>query len=165
MAFVPDAGIKGEENNYIPQILWDPVNRIWWPCLVPTSTTRFASDLGYGMDKNLTGTYKENTFMNNDIKFLYIEWRTRYSLTKFEDDLDCMPQLFSNPNRCGFWHICMLLWSKVLWSIGRTNYSNYSIRVDPYSHQIILFLPLTCVWVTNKSTYLVLWSSIHASKL
>ena len=27
-------------------------NKIWWLCLVPTSTTRFASDVGYRMDKN-----------------------------------------------------------------------------------------------------------------
>ena len=37
-------------------------NRIWWLCLVPTSTTSFASDLGYRMAKNLIGLYKENTF-------------------------------------------------------------------------------------------------------
>ena len=27
-------------------------NKIWWLCLVPTSTTRFASDVGYRMAKN-----------------------------------------------------------------------------------------------------------------
>ena len=27
-------------------VLWLIINRIWWPCLVPTSITRFASDLG-----------------------------------------------------------------------------------------------------------------------
>ena len=26
-------------------------NKVWWLCLVPTSTTRFASDAGYRMDK------------------------------------------------------------------------------------------------------------------
>ena len=36
-------------------IIWTNVNRIWWLCLVPTSTTRFASDLGYRMTKNLIG--------------------------------------------------------------------------------------------------------------
>ena len=35
--------------------------------------------------QNLIGLYKEKLFVNNDIKFLNIEWRTRYSLTNFED--------------------------------------------------------------------------------
>ena len=26
-------------------------NKVWWQCLVPTSTTRFASDVGYRMAK------------------------------------------------------------------------------------------------------------------
>ena len=42
-------------------------NKIWWLCLVPTSNTRFASDVGYRMAKNLIGLYKEQFFMNNDI--------------------------------------------------------------------------------------------------
>ena len=37
------------------------------------------------MDANLIGLYKENAFVNNDIKFLNIEWRTWYSLTDFGD--------------------------------------------------------------------------------
>ena len=32
-----------------------PVNNIWWLCLVPTSTTRFASDEGYRMAQNWYG--------------------------------------------------------------------------------------------------------------
>ena len=27
------------------------INKVWWQCLVPTSTTRFASDVGYRMAK------------------------------------------------------------------------------------------------------------------
>ena len=57
-------------------------NRIWWPCLVPTSTTRFASDLGYKWPKIYI---RKILVMNNVIKFRNIEWRTRYSLTNFED--------------------------------------------------------------------------------
>ena len=34
-------------------------NKIWWLCLVPTSTTRFANDVGYRMAKKLIGLYKE----------------------------------------------------------------------------------------------------------
>ena len=29
----------------------DCYNKVWWQCLVPTSTTRFASDVGYRMAK------------------------------------------------------------------------------------------------------------------
>ena len=36
-------------------------NKIWL-CLVPTSTTRFAWDVGYRIGKNLIGLYKENNF-------------------------------------------------------------------------------------------------------
>ena len=49
-------------------------NKIWI-CLVPTSTTRFASDVGHRMAKK----YRV------DIKFLNIEWRTPHQLTNFED--------------------------------------------------------------------------------
>ena len=48
-------------------------NRIWWLCLLPTSTTRLASDRGYRMEKKIIGFYKEILFMNIDIKFLNIE--------------------------------------------------------------------------------------------
>ena len=60
-------------------------NKIWWLCLVPTSTTRFASDVGYRMANKIIGLYKEIIFKNNDIKFLNIEWSTPYPLTNFED--------------------------------------------------------------------------------
>ena len=43
------------------------LNKIWWLCLVSTSTTWFASDVGYRMAKNLIELYKEIIFMNNDI--------------------------------------------------------------------------------------------------
>ena len=43
------------------------LNIIWWLCLVPTSTTRFASGVGYRMAKKGIGLYKEIFFMNNDI--------------------------------------------------------------------------------------------------
>ena len=64
--------------------LWLIINRIWWPCLVPTSITRFASDLGTEWSK-IIGLCKESAFfMNNDIKFLTIEGRTRHSPTNLE---------------------------------------------------------------------------------
>ena len=52
---------------------------------IATSTTRLASDVGYKMAKKCMGLYKEVIFMNNDMKFLDIEWRTPYPLTNFED--------------------------------------------------------------------------------
>ena len=44
-------------SHYLNQC-WDIVNRFWWLCLVPTLTTRFASDLGYRITKNSIGLYK-----------------------------------------------------------------------------------------------------------
>ena len=41
------------ENDY------HSANKIWWLCLVPISTTRFASDVGCRMAKNINGLYKE----------------------------------------------------------------------------------------------------------
>ena len=49
------------ELTSIPEYLPSGV-KIWWLCLVPTSTTRFASDVGYRMDKKLIRLYKENNF-------------------------------------------------------------------------------------------------------
>ena len=78
-------------------------NKIWSLCLVPTSTTRFATDVGYRMAKKWVGLYKEIFFMKNDILFLNREWGTRYSLTNFGDHfLDCMPQLFLRPQYVWF---------------------------------------------------------------
>ena len=39
------------------------LNKIWWLCLVPISTTRFASEVGYKNAPNLIVLYKENTFL------------------------------------------------------------------------------------------------------
>ena len=87
-------------------------DRIWWLYLVPTSTTRFASDLGYRMAKNSIGLYKENTFYEHDIKFLNIEWRVWYSLTNFEERFwIARLHYFLDPNMCSFWYICMFVWS------------------------------------------------------
>ena len=36
--------------------------RIWWLCLVPTSATRFANDLGYRLARNSIGLNKTNAF-------------------------------------------------------------------------------------------------------
>ena len=47
------------------------LNKIWWLCPVPTPTTRFASDVGFRMAKNLIGLYKEIllwTMASNSLK-------------------------------------------------------------------------------------------------
>ena len=40
------------------------VNKVWWLCLVPTSTTRFASDVGYRMAKIKHSCTRKIFFMN-----------------------------------------------------------------------------------------------------
>ena len=53
--------------------------------------------------------------MNKDTQFLNREWRTRYSLTIFEDNFCiAMPQLFLDPNMCGFQSICRVMRSQTL---------------------------------------------------
>ena len=104
-------------------------NRIWWLCLVPTFTTRFASDLGVQNGKQFNRVIQRKYFTNNGTTLLNIEWRTQYSLTNFETILDWMAQF------------------------GRTNCSDYSTR-DLHSHQILLlfffvfvFLLIVCDWI------------------
>ena len=81
-------------------------NKIWWLCLVPTSTTRFVSDVGYIMAKKLIGLYKEIIFKNSDIKLLNIEWRAPYPFTNFEDHF--------TPNMCGILFVCTLASTQTL---------------------------------------------------
>ena len=59
--------------------------------------------MGYRMEKNLIGLYKENIFMNNNIYFLNREWRTRYYLIHCEDNfwIVCL-SYFLDPDICGF---------------------------------------------------------------
>ena len=57
----------------------------------------------------------EIIFMNNDIKFLNIEWRTLYPLTNFEDRFGlCAPVIILDSNICGFLFICKLASSQTL---------------------------------------------------
>ena len=80
--------------------------------------------------------------MNNDIKFLNMERRTWYSFTNFEDQLDCMLQLFFRPQFVWFpSHLCIgVIPNSSGQLIGRTNYLYYSTGVDLYSRQILLSL-------------------------
>ena len=57
---------------------------------------------GVQSGQNLIVLYKEDIFMNNDI--INREWRTRFSLTHFEDNfwIDRMPQLFFRPKYVWF---------------------------------------------------------------
>ena len=70
--------------------------------------------------------------MNNNIKFIHTEWRTRHSLTNFEDHFyECMPQLFFRPQKCVVSGPCVCCFDlKLYWSIHRTNCLYYSTRVD-----------------------------------
>ena len=53
--------------NVIRSLLRSRDNKVWWLCLVPTSTTRFASDVGYTMAKIWYSCRRKIFFMNNDI--------------------------------------------------------------------------------------------------
>ena len=44
---------KNDNDNDDNKNINNNDNKIWWLCLVPTSTTRFVSDLGYWMAKNV----------------------------------------------------------------------------------------------------------------
>ena len=58
---------------------------------------------------------KEIIFMNNDIKFLNIEWRTPYPLTNFEDRFGlCASAIFLDSNTCGFLFISTLASTQTL---------------------------------------------------
>ena len=90
-------------------------NKILWLCLVPTSTTWFASDLVYRMAKKIVGLHQEILFMNNDIKFLDIEWRTPYPLTDLKTVFGLRASvIFSDSNMCGILFICTLASSQTL---------------------------------------------------
>ena len=53
--------------------------------------------------------------MNNDIKFLNIEWRTPYALTYFEDRFGLSASvIFLDSNMCGLLFICTLASSQTL---------------------------------------------------
>ena len=102
-------------------ICYSRYNKIWWLCLVPTSTTRFASEVGYRIAKIWHGYTRKIFFMNNDIKFLNRERRTRYSLTHFEDHfwIACL-SYFLDPNMYGF----QFIWRVLLSQIPVVNWQN-----------------------------------------
>ena len=89
--------------------------KIWWLCQVFTSTTRFASDVGYRMAKNLIGLYKENNFHEQRRLIPWQRMKNMIFHHKFwRPFLDCMPQLFLTPKMCGFLYICRFLWTQTL---------------------------------------------------
>ena len=85
--------------------------------------------------------------MNNDVKFLNIEWRTGYA-THFENHLDCMPQLFFRPDMCGFWYVCMLDSSQT----PVVNWQTY-LFILYYSTKVNLYSPQPDAIETNKYTH------------
>ena len=77
--------------------------------------------------------------MNNDIKCLNIEIRTRYSLSKFEDHFELHASVISFNLICVVSGIFMGWFdTKLYCSVGRTNCLYYSTRVDLYIRQIII---------------------------
>ena len=69
---IPDL-VWGNRNVNLPYLARVPVklwNRVWWLCLVPASTTKFASDLGYRMAKKLIGFYKEILLWTMTLNYL-----------------------------------------------------------------------------------------------
>ena len=96
--------------------------------------------------------------MNNDITFLKIEWRTRYSLTNFEDHFGLHTSVIFSTQYVLFPSREYWCDPKLYWSIGRTNCLYYSIRVDLYSHQIllgcVLILLSIYVWTANERNYM-----------
>ena len=87
-------------------ILKQAFNKIWWLCLVPTSATRFATDVGYRIAKKWRGSYKEMICHEQWHLILNREWGTQYYLTQFEDHfwIACL-SYFLDPNMCGFDHV------------------------------------------------------------
>ena len=47
LSFISLINIQSPQQHYCNQ----SPNKVWWLCLVPTSTTRFANDVGYRMAK------------------------------------------------------------------------------------------------------------------
>ena len=79
-------------------------NRIWWLCLVPTST---GSPVIWGAEwpKISLGYTRKIIFMYKDIKFLNIEWRTRYSLANFEDHFGLHGSVIFSCDQAALWMV------------------------------------------------------------
>ena len=84
-----------DPQNYLNCRPWQSITSGDWLCLVPTSTTRFTSDVGYRIAKNLIGLYKENNAHEqwHPIPFPHKFWRPF---------LDCMPQVIFRPQYVWF---------------------------------------------------------------
>ena len=51
LTIVYSTGCRTRKTSKLPVTGLCAGNKVWWQCLVPTSTTRFASDVGYRMAK------------------------------------------------------------------------------------------------------------------
>ena len=69
---------QAHHQNFQNSMEFHWYNKIWWLCLVPTSTTRFASDVGYRMAKKLIGLYKEIILLNNQGSKFHLSDRLRW---------------------------------------------------------------------------------------
>ena len=92
-------------HNFIRQRKVVPHHAPYWKsgylCLIPASTTRFASDVQYRMATNLIGLYQEINFHEH----LFPQPRVKNTIflhTFWRPFLDCMAQLFSRPQYVWF---------------------------------------------------------------
>ena len=86
--------------------------------------------------------------MNNDIKFLNIEWRTPYPLTNFEDRFGLRASvIFLDSNMCGALFICTQASSQTL-VVNYVNPRYFSLAVTALKpQQIPMFLHISArVW-------------------
>ena len=113
-------------------------NKIRWLRLVPTSTTRFASDVGYRMTK-----------FNRVIQGKLFLWTMASNSLTEDEGHDIPSQIFKN---IFGWHASVIFQTSICvvsnlfvgsfdprlkWSIGRTSCLYHSTRVNLYSHQIV----------------------------
>ena len=77
--------------------------------------------------------------MNNDIRFLNIEWRTWNSLTNFEDHFGLHASVIFRHQYVWFpSHLYVICIPNSSGQLTKLFVYNYSSRVDLYSHQIVL---------------------------
>ena len=86
-------------------------NKIWWLCLVPTSTARFANEVGYRMAK-IWQCYTRKIFL----------WTMTSENEEHDNPSHILKSIFGlhasviflDPKMCSLQYICRVLWSQIL---------------------------------------------------